>query len=472
MPGVVISTVATGQAGVPDIDSGQIFIVGSTQRGPEKEVKVVRGLADFESVFGGRLASSYTYDLIDTYFRSGGTQAQVVRLNGAGERATITASSRGEGIGEYEFTAPSAGAWGNEVSLVVKGTDTAPATVEVYVGTTRVHNISAPTAQYLAMKLAKSPYVRVESYDPTAEGTDSLPAEGTYTLAGGTTTDNTPLQECLDLFTPGLGDGALLYGDPGVASEVNTLVTHAEENRRVVLLHFEPDSADPNQIETDIDALGTSQYAAVFTPHITILSDGVNRTVPPTGAVAGVRAFAHNNYGAHRIPAGQAGTLDYVVSSEQDYTANEVNAIDALRGSAIRKVNGTYRVYGYRSLSRDEVNWKYLTAQDLINRIATQLEGQLEQFVFAPIDGKGQLQSSIEGVAMGILADHADAGALYPKFNDAGEQLDPGFTVDAGSSVNTTETLANNTIRLNVQLRTSPASALIEVTIIKLALDQ
>lgn len=471
MPGVVISTVATGQAGVPDIDSGQIFIVGSTQRGPEKEVRVVRGLADFEAVFGTRLASSYTYDLIDTYFRSGGTQAQVVRLNGAGESASATAPSRGESLGEYIFGAPSAGTWGNELKVVVKGADTAPATVEVYLGTTRVHNITAPNAKYLSMKLSKSPYVRVDDYDATAVGADSLPAAGTYPLTGGTAGEASPLQECLDLFTPGLGDGALLYGDTDITSVVNTLVEHAEANRRIVFLHFGPGASEPEQIEANVDALGTSQNVGVFTPHLTIQSEGVNRTVPPTGAVAGVRAFAHNNYGAHRIPAGQAGTLDYVIAAEQDYTANEVNTIDGLRASAIRKVNGTYRVYGYRSLSRDEINWKYLTAQDLINRIATQLEAQLEQFVFAPIDGKGQLQSSIEGVAMGILATHADAGALYPKYNDAGELLDPGFIVDAGPSVNTTETLSNNTIRLNVQLRTAPASALIEVTIIKLALD-
>ena len=63
------------------------------------------------------------------------------------------------------------------------------------------------------------------------------------------------------------------------------------------------------------------------------------------------------------------------------------------------------------------------------------------------------------------------AGGLYELLDAEGNRLDPGYLVDAGPSVNTPATLANDEVRAQVAIRISPTAELITITVTKVAFD-
>ena len=91
--------------------------------------------------------------------------------------------------------------------------------------------------------------------------------------------------------------------------------------------------------------------------------------------------------------------------------------------------------------------------------------------MFAPVDGKGQLLATINGVLVGIVEPIRQAGGLY-EYTDAesGETIDPGYLVETGPEVNSAASLAQNEIRARLSVRVSPVGALISLTIVKVGI--
>ena len=144
--------------------------------------------------------------------------------------------------------------------------------------------------------------------------------------------------------------------------------------------------------------------------------------------------------------------------------------MDAAKVSAIRNINSTVRLYGWRSLSNDTLNYSLLIGRDTLNRLVVESESRLEQYVFQTVDGKGQLLSTINGTLVGILEPSRQSGGLFERFAANGDLIDPGYLVETGSTINTLENLANNEVKARVSVRVSPAAALISVTIVKVGL--
>ena len=164
------------------------------------------------------------------------------------------------------------------------------------------------------------------------------------------------------------------------------------------------------------------------------------------------------------------GVARYVIGLKEDFDRATGDAMDAGKVNAIRFINNSVRLYGWRSLSNDTDNYSMLSARDLLNRLVVACEATLEQFVFQTIDGKGQLLSTINGSLVGILEPVRQGGGVYPMYLSNGDLVDPGYKVDTGPSVNTLDNLANNEVRAKVSVRISPTAALISVTIVKVGL--
>lgn len=476
MPGVNVITTALGDVATPLPDeSGTFFVAGLAERGPVDRAIVVRGLADFEAVYGARASYSHLYDSVRCYFEEGGSQAYIARVVGAGaSTGTVTLLDRAtEPVATLTVTAGSAGSWSENIDIVVEE-GASPGTVLVSVKidgeVVEQYNNNATIEDILA-RFKGSSYVTVTNAGSVTVAPDNLPALGTFTLSAGTDDRMTVTSEtyvkALEKFVPGLGDGSVAI--PGLGDSVHAgIVAHAETHNRIALLSSDMD-VSVAELKAQAGSVN-SEFAGLFAPWVPISDNGGGvRVVPPEGLVAGRRSVAHEQEGAHRAPAGQMGVSRSASGVYVEYTANEADDLDNAKVSVIRLINGSVRLYGWRSLSNDTNNFGYLHHRDVLNRIVVQSEVALEEFVFAPIDAQGATLARIDSSLTSILEDMRVEGAFYARIEN-GEEIDPGYVVIADSSINTTASVAQNKIRAKVLVRIVPLGALIELTISKVAL--
>lgn len=474
MPGVIITTSArSGPTPSEPNASGQAFIVGLSERGSATDAVLVRGLADFETKFGGRASYSFLHDTVKTFFDEGGTQAYIARVVGAGAttgKVSInnTAETPAPSI---EINASSPGAWSEGLAITVEeGALNDSVNIGVELNGQRVRTFtSVQTLDQVISRINNDgTYVTARDLGATDR---SLPAVGSYKVVAGTD-DRTSITDAdhiaaLDRFADTMGDGAVFAVD---TTAINAdLIAHAEKNNRIALLFSENKAAGLS----DLDTLPESDAAGMFFPWIRVGDNGGNvRDIPPVGYVAAVRNRAHTTVGAWRPPAGEIAASSAIVGLTREYSREEADLLDEARISVIRRIAGTVRLYGWRSLSTDVDNFGYLNARDLLNRVVVESSRRLEQFVFAPVDSKGQLLSTINSELVGILEPIRLAGGLYALTNEEGEEVDDGYLVDTSNAVNTLESLSRNEVNARVSLRVSPIGALIMLEITKVGLRQ
>jgi phage tail sheath protein FI len=141
--------------------------------------------------------------------------------------------------------------------------------------------------------------------------------------------------------------------------------------------------------------------------------------------------------------------------------------LDAANVNAIRIIQNTVRIYGARSLSSDEDNFRYITTMDTVNHVVVESARTLEDLVFSTIDGRNTIFSAIESRLISILSPLRDAGALYEAYDANGRKIDPGFTVRCDAKLNPISQLAGGTVKAKVGLRTSSVGDKIDVDIVK-----
>src|SRR4051812_33437006 len=90
-PAVVISTSSSPPPRSNPTDTGPLYLAGKAERGPAATATTSHlaaaddgflSLAQWQAVYGNRLSGSYSYDGIDTYFRTGGSKVYFARVLG------------------------------------------------------------------------------------------------------------------------------------------------------------------------------------------------------------------------------------------------------------------------------------------------------------------------------------------------------------------------------------------------------
>jgi phage tail sheath protein FI len=213
---------------------------------------------------------------------------------------------------------------------------------------------------------------------------------------------------------------------------------------------------------------------AFFYPHIKVedpADAGLTVTISPETFAAAARSKAINEAGSpHRAGAGLiSAASSYVKGIEDGYAVDKAagDLLDEARVNAIRSIGGSIRVYGARSLSTDEANWRFITFQDMVNHIAVEAEERLEDFVFSTIDSRGGLFGQIRGSMIAMLDPHRISGGLYEAFDAGGERVDPGYSVVVNDDNNPASQLANGQVKVDVGIRVSSVGDKINVTITK-----
>jgi hypothetical protein len=279
-----------------------------------------------------------------------------------------------------------------------------------------------------------------------------------------------------------LGPGAVAI--PGVATAAaywHALIDHAEANDRIALCSFASTATDSGAktalsgaspaIYTD----GGAQYAGFYYPWVKIpdpAAAGLTISTSPVAYVAGKRAKAVNAAkGPWRVGAGVISEATYVTGLSAPSTVSMDKAtgdeLDNARINALRLINSKVRIYGARSASSDENNWRFITHRDTMNHIVNKCETALEQHVFQTIDGRGGLFARISSSLMAILEPIRLSGGVYEAFDSAGAQIDSGYSVKVDTTNNPSADLAQGKVTADVAVRVSAVGDKITVNITK-----
>lgn len=485
MPGLAIDLGPAPTAASRSQAKGTTFFaVGLAERGSTKDPTVVVSMADFIAKLGAWVPYGFLYDSAQAYFGEGGVQMVVSRL--AGPAATtgtrMLMDTAATPLATLAINALDAGAWSSRLSVAVAaGTVANTFRIDIYLDGTLTESfpdLASPAAAVTA--LLRSGYVRAVNQASVTAAPANNPAVLAVTALSTGTDDRASLLTAdylagLTRFTPDFGSGAVaIPGQP--ASLVGTgLLSHARANYRIALTATAiatPSTGATSAVVPLRGALG-SEGGALYWPWVVISDNaGGERTIPPEGTVAGVRARNITAVGPWQATAGKSGQANFVLRPEQTVdkatsdAMTDTNAINVI----LTRV-GTTRIYGARSLSTDLVNYKLLTGREMLNYVASEVQRVLEDRVFGSIDARGFFAALVRADIVGILFPMVALRGLFELIDPVSKlQIDPGYSIDVGPGVNTPAVIAADSFKVVVGIRPPGTAALISVTINKAAL--
>jgi hypothetical protein len=480
MPGVVISTaVRTGPSSPTVRESSQAFFIGLADRGPTDSAVKVASIEEFEDIYGGYVSYAYLHPTVETFFEEGGTQCYIARV--AGNAATTgfknIASTSGSVAIALEANGP--GAWSDDLSVTTSvGTAASTFTVKLYLGNQLLMNTFNCSSNEIAVGKINSHPV-ASKYVIASTGTTTITPVTNLTLSPFSAGDDdrasvvaTDYSSGLTLFGDALGTGAVSCPENASPTVYQALITHANTYNRVAILHGASDDTQSEIISMAQTISGTyehTEHVALYYPWVYVPTTvaGINRFIPADGYVAGKRSAAHNTAGAHVPYAGLLSQAVFVNGVVTDINKANGDLLDDEGVNAIRVIQNTVRIYGARSLSPDTTNFRYITAQDIVNGIVTDGNRTLESVVFSTIDGRNNSFASVEAKLIAVLEAARISGSLYEAFDANGRRIDYGYTVKCDSSLNPVSQLATGLIKARVGVRVSSVGDKIEVNIIK-----
>jgi phage tail sheath protein FI len=475
--GVQVTTeTAPGGGGLQANESAAYFVAGLTERGSVTEPVVLRSMGEYRRLLGERVAYGSLYDDLAAFFAEGGARAYVARAVGAAASVgTLTLQDRaGVPLNTLRIDAKDPGAWSANVTVQVADglvADTFTLTLR-YKGeqVERYENLASPAAAVQA--LAVSGYVRaVDLGSATAPPANNPAVLAATALSAGSddraAVTSAELVVALERFGVELGSGAVAIPGHPHSTVAAGLTAHASARRRIALV--------APSVGTEVAAAGAAarglrtsagaEHVGFFYPWVKVPDGaGGSRTISPEGYVAGVRARTIAQVGTWRAPAGEIAASRHLVGVERELTRDQIDTLADDAVSAIRPMLSGFRLYGWRSLSLDEVHYRFLSTRDLLNELASKSERALERLVFETIDGRGQLFVKAETEVERIVEPIRAGGGLYEKVGD-GQVIDPGYSIDTGPGVNTPETIARGEVNVALSVRPSPVGELIRMVI-------
>lgn len=478
--GVSVKTGARpGASTLERTPSATYFVAGQAERGSTVDPIEIRSMAEYAEKLGARVAYGTLYDDLEMFFAEGGSRAYVARVVGAAATTGLLnlQDRNGAPANTVRLTAKSAGAWSSTLTAQVADgvlANTFSVFLRLNGDLVEQYLDQATPAAFVAEVNARSALVTATDLASATAAPNNNPKVIAATALSAGSDDRASIVAAdyvaaLARFGTGLGAGAVAVPGQSANAVHAGLITHAKDNRRVALLSPAVASSVAS-VKTTANGLRVtsgSEFAEIAYPWVKVPDGaGGTRTISPEGYIAGVRARAHREAGPWRAPAGEIAVARRVVGTEAELTQAQVDDLLTSRVNPIRTIAGTVRLYGWRSLSVDQVNFLVLTGRDTLNHIATLAEQRLERFVFAPIDGRGHLFAQIEAEITAILEPIRLAGGLFEASDGDGNVIDPGYTVDAHQGA------TENEVVVDIGIRISPTAELITVSIVKVAFDE
>lgn len=477
MPGIVVNTsVRTGPSTINQAPSATWFVVGETERGPSGEAKMVTSLSDYESVFGGYVSYGNVHQQVQTFFEEGGAEVYVSRVVGASASAGQLALPNTTSGNAAVLTAVGEGEWSQNLSAQVISLGNGK-NLKLFLNNELVYATGeVADAEALVNRVNSSS--NAAKYVTAAVGTGLLANLSLATFSAGvndrTLIDDDSFIDALDDFGYDFGAGAVSI--PGIVTAANAtdihtaILEHCKDNHRVAILST-PEDFTAGEAGDHAESLASdpyTEYGALFWPWVKMTRDnGALLNISPEGYVAAKRSVAHNRVGAWAAYAGAVTESRFINGIVAPVTKVTGDALDESRVNALRVINGRVRVYGARSLSNDEENYRFLNSREMLNYIVNQSERALEDLVFSAIDGRSALFTRVKGRLTALLEPIRIAGGLYEAFDATGRRIDYGYSVQVNDAINPLSQLAGGLVKARVGVRISSIGDQIQVDVTK-----
>jgi phage tail sheath protein FI len=171
---------------------------------------------------------------------------------------------------------------------------------------------------------------------------------------------------------------------------VNDIVTHCKNmGDRIAILDAPANATDPTQLAPLLPTGGSAAYqatdfAALYTPWLVVFDVATmgEKTVPPSGHIAGIYSRVDETRGVHKAPANEQ--LFGVIRPSVQIGKTAQGTINPQGGNCIRMLNGAIKVWGARTLAGDTSLHKYVPIRRLLSFLYKSIDHGTQWAVFEP----------------------------------------------------------------------------------------
>ena len=176
-----------------------------------------------------------------------------------------------------------------------------------------------------------------------------------------------------------------------------------------------------------------TSFAAYYQPWVTIVFDGQNRQLPPSGYLAGIYARVDNDRGVWKAPANEP--VLNALGLKTLFTTGEQDLLNPRGVNLIRRFDiGGIRVWGGRTLSSDP-DLKYINVRRTLMYLEASIERSTQWVVFEP--NSPQTWARLVASVSAFLLSQWREGALF------GRQPEQAFFVRCDESTMTADDILN-----------------------------
>ncbi len=427
-PGVYVEEIEIGGKPVEGVSTSTVGFLGQTERGPSTP-RLVTSWLDYQRVFGGYFGTSQHLPYaVQGFFDNGGQRCYIGSIVKASATKAELKLAHDDDDNALTLEAIGEGAWGNRIAAKVSLGSLSGFKISLFYWKQTVTTLFDPESN---TKMQPRPAV-TESFDNLSldagspdfyakrmngishlvtisqktGDTGTLPkVTAVASLTGGKDSGDTATTLVLNDYTrtdsdvPGSRKGltgfaeideiSIVYAPNSNAVDglTGALITHCENLKdRFAIIDSPPNTASLDSLKPRDS--NETKYAAFYYPWIKVVDpeNGMLRTVPPGGHMAGIYARTDVERGVHKAPANEVvrGAVDLefqIMKREQDLlNPRGVNVIRAFPGRGIR-------VWGARTLSSD-ASWKYINVRRLFIFLEESIDEGTQWVVFEPNDEK------------------------------------------------------------------------------------
>lgn len=397
--------------------------VGVTQKGPVATATLITSWSQFVRTFGTYLTGEYYLAYaVRAFFANGGTRCYVTRVvhfsgDPSAKSSTPATHTFTDGAGEptnvLTVTASSDGDWGESISVGITN-NTTTFDVEVKYGTVVMEKFFKQTMATIANNInGVSEYITVTVLDATklpATAASTALTSGDNGLTGIADADYVGTSVTMHGLYSFDGLDINMVAVPGVTtSTVHAgLITYASTRGDCIAILDSVKAATVSATIATKTALTASDYAAFYFPWVVIadpIGTGVNpqRTVPPSGFVAGIYARIDNARGVWKAPAGTETALVDVIRLERAVSDVDQDSLNPEGVNCLR----TFPNVGTISWSDRTMSGLYINHIRLKLFIKKTFQSSFAWVVFEPIDSAilgptGSVESSGNAFMRGL----------------------------------------------------------------------
>jgi phage tail sheath protein FI len=310
-----------------------------------------------------------------------------------------------------------------------------------------------------------SSYITVVDASSAAPGASRWPITGTYSLTGGNDgtaqTDYTGAMATLDTV-----NGPLVINLPGnsTATQVNAAISYATNRGDCFVIADTASGLSAANAVTAANALNSVAYAAVYYPWIAIPDPissvpGTVRYLPPGGAVMGKYLATDSQIGVWKAPAGVDTTLVGPVATERVLTSTDLDSLNSSSDpvNAIRQIPGAgICIMGARTLNQSASD-RYVNIRRTLIYLKRELSDRVQFALFRnnDVDLWDDVRSSLQNFLTQVYQQGGLAGATA---TDA-------FYVRCDATNNTTTSIANGELRVEIGVALEYPAEFVVITI-------